>query len=126
MLGEGTVTATIAVKDIAAGKAFYGETIGLQQENENPGGVTFACGAGSKLFVYQSAYAGTNQATCAAWKVADVEATVNELKSKGIAFEQYDELGPDMTRDGDIHMMGPEKIAWFKDPDGNILSVSSM
>jgi catechol 2,3-dioxygenase-like lactoylglutathione lyase family enzyme len=125
MLGEGIVFATIAVKDIATGKAFYGGTLGLKQVDESPGGVTYESG-GCKLFVYQSSYAGTNQATCAAWVVSDVEGTVNELKSKGITFEQYDELGPGMTREGDIHLMGEEKVAWFKDPDGNILSVGSM
>jgi hypothetical protein len=81
-------------------------------------------GEGSTLFVYPSEYAGTNKATYASWTVDDVAATVTELKGKGIAFEQYDL--PGMTRDGDIHTMGPETAAWFKDPDGNILAISSM
>ena len=127
MLSEGKVLATIAVKDIAAGKAFYGEKLGLKQIDENPGGVTYECGAGSAVFVYQSGFAGTNQATCATWTVSDVEAVVADLKGKGISFEQYDNLGPGMTREGDIHIFGDtEKAAWFKDPDGNILNVGSM
>lgn len=121
MFNQGTVVATIAVSDIAAAKEFYGETLGLAMVDENPGGVTYASGEG-KLFVYQSEYAGTNEATCASWEVNDVEAVVVDLKARGVDFEHY-EL-PGMTREGDIHLMGPYKSAWFKDPDGNILNIS--
>lgn len=123
MLSDAMVFATLAVSDITAGKKFYGETLGLKQTDENPGGVTYESG-GCKLFVYQAPTAGTGQATCASWQVADVESVVAELKGKGIMFEQYDLPGG--TREGDIHMMGGIKAAWFKDPDGNILNVASM
>jgi catechol 2,3-dioxygenase-like lactoylglutathione lyase family enzyme len=121
MLGNSMVVTTIAVKDLAAAKDFYGGTLGLKQTDENPGGVIYTCGSG-KLFVYQSQAAGTNQATYAAWEVGNVEAAVEE--PKGVKFEQYDL--PNTTREGDIHVMANEKAAWFKDPDGNILSVGSM
>lgn len=127
MLSEGRVLATIAVSDIAAGKAFYGDKLGLKQIDENPGGVTYECGAGSRVFVYQSGTAGTNQATCATWNVDDVEGTVNELKAKGISFEHYDM--PGATLQGDIHVWEGDmamKTVWFKDPDGNILNFGSM
>ncbi|HSX23665.1 MAG TPA: VOC family protein [Candidatus Saccharimonadales bacterium] len=121
MLSEGTAIATIAVKDLEAAKKFYGDKLGLKQvESEDPGGVMYASGA-SKVLVYESSYAGTNQATTASWHVDDLEGTVNELKGKGITFEQYD--FPGVTRDGDIHVMGNIKAAWFKDPDGNILAL---
>ena len=125
MLSEGKVLATIAVKDIAVGKAFYGEKLGLKQVDENPGGVTYESGAGSAVFVYQSSFAGTNQATCATWSVSDIDAVVSTLKAQGITFEHYDM--PGMTLEGDIHSWGDsgEKAAWFKDPDGNILNVAS-
>jgi len=123
MLGEGNVFATIAVKDINAGKKFYGETLGLKQTDENPGGVTYQSGAG-KLFVYESQTAGTGQATCASWEVSDVKAAVADLNGKGISFEHYD--FPGGTLEGDIHVMGAIKAAWFKDPDGNILNVSNL
>lgn len=122
MLAESQVFATIAVKDIATAKKFYGETLGLKQTGENMGGVTYESG-GSKLFVYQSPTAGTGQATCASWEVKDIEATAKELAGKGIVFEHYDMPGG--TREGDIHVMGPMKAAWFKDPDGNILAIGS-
>ncbi|MEK7603188.1 MAG: VOC family protein [Patescibacteria group bacterium] len=123
MLGESTVFATVAVKDINSAKEFYSGTLGLKQTDENPGGVTFSSGSG-KIFVYQAPTAGTNQATCAAWEVNGIEAIVEGLKAKGVTFEQYEV--PGTTREGDIHIMGNMKAAWFKDPDGNILNVVSL
>lgn len=123
MLSEGKVFATIAVSDIEKGKAFYGGTLGLSQVDENPGGVTYESG-GSRLFVYAAPTAGTNQATCASWEVADVKAVVDDLKSKGVTFETYDM--PGVTWEEEIAVMGAMKSAWFKDPDGNILAVGSV
>lgn len=76
---------------------------------------------GSRVLVYESSFAGTNQATAATWDVGDVEAEVRILKGKGVAFEHYD--FPGMVRQGDVHLTGPGKAAWFKDPDGNILAI---
>ncbi len=123
MLGAKNVHAIVAVKDLARARKFYEETLGLQEIDENPGGVMFQSG-GSKLFVYPSEFAGTNQANAASWEVEDIEATVDELKSKGITFEHYDNI-EGVTREGEIHIMGPMKAAWFKDPDGNILCLGN-
>jgi hypothetical protein len=72
--------------------------------------------------VYESQYAGTNKATAATWIVgADLEGLVRDLKAKGVTFEKYDL--PGTTRQGDVHVAGKTKVAWFKDPDGNILSI---
>jgi hypothetical protein len=76
----------------------------------------------TKINVYRSRYAGTNQATALTWVVGDqLEDIVQALKTKGVGFEHYDL--PGMTRQGDIHVAGDMKVAWFKDPDGNILNV---
>lgn len=120
MLGSSDVSVTIAVKDLDEAKKFYGETLGLEKSDESPGGAFFKSG-NSGVFIYQSEFAGTNQATYASWLVDDVEATVENLKSKGVNFEQYDNLPGE--RQGDIHIMGGMKSAWFKDPDGNILNI---
>lgn len=73
--------------------------------------------------IYPSEYAGTNQATAASWGVGDdLDAIVQDLTSKGVAFEHYDDL-PGTTREGDVHVMGELKAVWFKDPDGNILNL---
>jgi catechol 2,3-dioxygenase-like lactoylglutathione lyase family enzyme len=123
MLNQFDVIATVAVKDSAKAKEFYADKLGLNQIDENPGGVTYASGAG-KLFVYQAPTAGTNQATSATWSVDDVAAVVKDLRAKGVKFEHYDMPGAKM--DGDIHIMGPFKAVWFKDPDGNILNATQM
>ncbi len=126
MLSNAPVCATIGVKDLAKAKEFYEGKLGLQPSKDasedETGGVLYDSG-NSKLFVYQSSYGGTNQATSATWSVNDVEAEVNALKSKGVTFEHYDM--PGATLEGDIHVMGDMKAAWFKDPDGNILNVES-
>ena len=76
------------------------------------------------LNVYTSRYAGTNKATAVTWTVGDkIEETVRALKAKGVTFEHYDM--PGMKVEGDIHIGGDMKVAWFKDPDGNILNVVS-
>jgi catechol 2,3-dioxygenase-like lactoylglutathione lyase family enzyme len=124
MLGNSNVGVTIAVSDLDAAKRFYGEVLGLEQVNEDPGGVSYKSG-NSRVYVYPSDMAGTNKATYAGWSVTDIEAVVEELKAKGVSFEQYDDM-PGVTRQGDIHVMGDSfKAAWFKDPTGNILALDN-
>jgi catechol 2,3-dioxygenase-like lactoylglutathione lyase family enzyme len=121
MLRSSDVCACLAVKDMDAAKKFYGETLGLEAAKESPGGVFYKSGK-SGVFVYPSQYAGTNQATAAAWDVDDIEGAVEDLKAKGVTFEHYDDM-PETKLEGDIHVMGEVKSAWFKDPDGNILNL---
>ena len=123
MLGDKDVCAVVAVKDIDAAKSFYEEKLGLKKVEDGEDGVMFKSG-NSGIFVYPSQYAGTNQATAAAWMVDDVPGLVEQLKGKGVTFEQYDNL-PGVKREGDVHVMGSMKAAWFKDPDGNILNIVS-
>jgi catechol 2,3-dioxygenase-like lactoylglutathione lyase family enzyme len=125
MLSDKSAMATIAVKDMAAAKKFYEETLGLKAENESPAGTMFTSG-NSGVFVYPSEFAGTNKATYAAWGVGnDLDKIVENLKAKGVAFEHYDNM-PGTTLEGDIHVMGDLKSVWFKDPDGNILNLVNM
>ena len=123
MLGESDAMATIAVKDAQRAKKFYEATLGLKDFRSEEEGV-FSCRSGSsRVLVYESQYAGTNQATAATFIVDDVAGMVNVLKGKGVAFEHYDL--PGTTREGDVHVTGRSKVAWFKDPDGNILAIVS-
>jgi catechol 2,3-dioxygenase-like lactoylglutathione lyase family enzyme len=124
MLGTHEATATIAVKDLDAARRFYEGTLGLSRANEeNDEAVVYKTG-GSRLLVYRSQFAGTNQATAATWSVGDVDGTVKELKARGVRFERYD--FPDAKHEGDVHVMGRIRAAWFKDPDGNIHSIVNM
>jgi catechol 2,3-dioxygenase-like lactoylglutathione lyase family enzyme len=122
MLGDKEAIATIGVKDIEAARKFYAGKLGLKQEPSAESEV-LVCKSGSALIlIYKSEYAGTNKATVVTWAVGDdVQAVVQGLRNKGISFEHYDL--PDTTREGDVHVAGDIKAAWFKDPDGNILAL---
>jgi catechol 2,3-dioxygenase-like lactoylglutathione lyase family enzyme len=122
MLGDKDAAANIAVKNLEVAKKFYEDTLGLTQVgNEGQELIVFSSGS-SMINVYRSQYAGTNQATAVTWVVGeDVEGIVQTLKAKGVTFEHYDM--PEMKRKGDIHVAGNMKVAWFKDPDGNILNI---
>ena len=122
MLGDKDAVTNIAVKNLETAKKFYEETLGLTQIGaEGQEVIVFRSGS-STIYVYKSQYAGTNQATALTWVVGkDIEGVVRKLKDKGVTFEHYDM--PDVTREGDIHVSGNMKVAWFKDPDGNILNI---
>lgn len=124
MLADRAAMATIAVRNIEAAKTFYGEILGLKIADEMEGGVLI-CGSGNpKLVVYKSEFAGTNKATSATWGVGgDFDKIVAHLQSKAVSFEHYD--FPDLKRQGDVHVSGTFKAAWFKDPDGNILHINN-
>jgi catechol 2,3-dioxygenase-like lactoylglutathione lyase family enzyme len=126
MLRDHAAFATIAVKDLDAARTFYGDTLGLEEQtgSGNPEVVVYESGA-SRLMVYRSQYAGSNKATVVTWDVAgDLQAIVDDLKAKGVAFEHYDL--PQLTLRGDIHVAEDGlSVVWFKDPDGNILSMLS-
>ena len=124
MLGKQEAVATIGVKNTKRAKEFYEGVLGLKHDGPERDGVLTYKSGGSRLFVYESEYAGTNKATAATWAFEkDVEAEVEALKKKGVRFEHYDL--PEMTRKGDVHVAGDMKAAWFKDPDGNILALVS-
>ena len=124
MLSDATIQPMLPVKDLGVAEKFYEDKLGLRRVGGAPGeAVTYKSG-GSTLVVYRSEFAGTNKGTAALWEVKDVEGTVRELKGKGVTFEHYDNL-PGLTPKGDIHLAGDFKVAWFKDPDGNILSVQN-
>jgi catechol 2,3-dioxygenase-like lactoylglutathione lyase family enzyme len=124
VLGDKEAIATIGVKDLDAAKRFYGGTLGLEPAPSREAGVLMYQSGTSKVLVYQSQFAGTNQATAATWVVGpEIESVIRALKAKGVTFEHYDL--PGVTRDGDLHGTGRTRTAWLKDPDGNILAIVS-
>ena len=124
MLGDHNVAATLPVADLARSREFYEGTLGLKAEQDMaPGAVLYASGE-SRVLVYQSDFAGTNQGTAASWVAAGgFDAEVAALREQGVTFERYDL--PETTLDGDVHVMGDMRSVWFKDPDGNILNLSN-
>ncbi len=121
MLGTTDPTPMIAVKDLDRARAFYEETLGLRTIDSLGQEVVTMKSGDTKIDVYRSDFAGTNKATALSFNVDDIAAEVAELKDKGVTFEHYEMDG--LTRDGDIHKAEGMKTAWFKDPDGNILSL---
>jgi catechol 2,3-dioxygenase-like lactoylglutathione lyase family enzyme len=111
-------TATIGVKDLDTARHFYEDTLGLRPRDTDQAQVVLYKTGRSGLLVYKSEYGGTNKATSATWPVDDVDAVVRELKQKGVRFERYDI--PGCQHDGDVHVRGTWRGAWFKDPEGNI------
>lgn len=122
MLRDKNTSANIAVKDLEIAKSFYQDVLGLQLIDSGLPEVAIFGSGNSKIIVYKSQYAGTNKATSMTWTVGDnIEEVVQALKAKGITFEHYDI--PNIKLEGDIHVDCKMKVAWFKDPDGNILNL---
>ena len=122
MLGKADATPMIAVKDLDRARKFYEETLGLEAMEEMEGEVLTVQSGSTPITVYKSEFAGTNKATALTFEVDDLQSEVQELKDKGIFFEKYDLEG--LTPKGDYYEgEGGFKTAWFKDPDGNILSL---
>jgi catechol 2,3-dioxygenase-like lactoylglutathione lyase family enzyme len=123
MLRDTDATATLAVKDLGVAAKFYEETLGLRRlDTEDNEAIVYESGD-STINVYRSSFAGTNKATALTWTVDDIDDVVRTLKSKGVKFEHYDL--PHMKQEGDMHVSGDMRIAWFKDPDGNILGLAN-
>jgi catechol 2,3-dioxygenase-like lactoylglutathione lyase family enzyme len=114
--------ATLAVKDLRKARDFYEGKLGLTLiATEGEEVVVYQTGK-SSLMVYVSQFAGTNKATGVTWVVGNrLEELVDSLKDAGVRFEHYDL--PGTTREGDIHSAGNTRVAWFKDLDGNIISL---
>lgn len=118
MLKDKNSSAVVAVKDLARAKAFYSDVLGLNLADTAMDGVLGYRTGNTWLTVYRSDFAGTNRANAVVWDVGiEVDDIVADLKAKGVAFERYD----GMEHDGDVHVSGTLRMAWFKDPDGNIL-----
>ena len=122
VLSETDAVANLAVRDLKLARHFYEEVLGFERVGQEADELIVYRSGKTVFNVYRSEYAGTNRATALTWAVGDrIEAVVETLKAKGIAFEHY-EL-PGMRREGDLHLAGDMKVAWFKDPNGNILNV---
>lgn len=126
MLGDHTPTATLAVSDLDRAREFYEGVLGLSPVGDPPEGVMYSAGQAA-LFVYPSAFAGTNKATAVSFMVpADAfDAEVAALRGKGVELLTFD--APGMSWDDGVASMGDGagRGIWFSDPDGNILNVDT-
>ena len=129
-LSSHRMVAMIAVTDMTRATEFYEGKLGLSPERTDADGSKVYTSAGAEsLVVYPSPdHAGSSTATLVAWHVDDVGQLVDELTAAGVTFEQYDgvlESGFDYGTDerGISARAGGGKVAWFKDPDGNLFSI---
>jgi catechol 2,3-dioxygenase-like lactoylglutathione lyase family enzyme len=124
MLGRHEALATVAVTDLEVARKFYRETLGLEPVGDETSESSSYRTGNASILVYRSRHAGTNQATAVTWMVGDqVDGIVRALGARGVAFEHYDL--PGLVLAGDVHVADGFKVAWFKDPDGNIHSLVS-
>ena len=122
MFANTKATNSFAVDDVEAAKLFYGETLGLGTTvlSEEYGVMSIQLAGGRDTLVYRKPHFTPATYTILNFEVDDIESGVDDLISRGVTMERYD--GFDQDEKGIAHGPGP-KIAWFKDPAGNILAV---
>ena len=124
-LSEYKVTAAVAVSDIERAREFYKGKLGLSVGIDSGDNMQCRCGEGSVIHVYLSPdHAGRLTATLAGWGVDDIEKVVDDLVASGVSFERYDEGSIVTNEKGIAAFDGGAKVAYFKDPDGNTLSIA--
>lgn len=128
MLENGHVATRLPVQDMERARAFYRDKLGLEPVEERPGGLLYRCASG-EFALFESTGASPGTFTQMGWSVADVVATVAELRSRGVVFEQVDVPGLTTVDDiaevaGNYPSRGSgEKAAWFRDSEGNMLGI---
>ena len=117
MLSQAMIVPAVAVTDLDGAKQFYGRQVGLPILDETPFTLRFGCGGGTQLAVRR----GTPNVgqTVAHFEVADIEAEIAQLQSRGVKFDDYET--PKTVNF--IAQLGPARGAWFRDPDGNVLGL---
>ena len=124
MLTNSPVTPTLVVTDLKRSRDFYENKLGFWADSSmtDDMGALLNAGAGTNLYLYLRSTPSTADNTQVSIRVEDIEKEMNELLGKGITFEHYDLPGLKTDEKG-IATIGRVKSAWFKDPDGNILSI---
>ena len=125
-LSDYQVGAAVAVTDMTAARDFYEGKLGLRpySDSEPEDNRRYGCANGSLMHVFVSPHAGKAEATLAGWGVDDIEAVVDDLTARGVPFEHYGS-GPIITdTKGIATFPGNNRVAYFRDPDGNILSIA--
>jgi catechol 2,3-dioxygenase-like lactoylglutathione lyase family enzyme len=129
MLEDGKVVARIPVQDLQRSRKFYAEKLGLEPSEERPGGLLYRCGEG-EFALFESTGAASGDHTQMGWEVEDIEATVEQLRARGVVFEEYEFPGL-RTVNGIAEVEGNypskggvgERAAWFRDVDGNLFGI---
>lgn len=121
MLGSSPITAFVATADAASARAFYEDVLGLRFVADEPYALVFDA-AGTPLRIAKVPELAPSQYTALGWRVDDIAATADALIARGVTFERYP--GFEQDERGAWTSPGGGKVAWFRDPDGNLLSIS--
>jgi catechol 2,3-dioxygenase-like lactoylglutathione lyase family enzyme len=121
MLGGNSLVAFLATSNPERSKAFYSETLGLRLVEDDPFALVFEAG-GVPLRIQKVAAVHPHAFTSLGWHVQDIRRVVTTLTERGVLFERY----PFLEQDDVAVWLAPSgtRVAWFKDPDGNLLSLS--
>ena len=114
----------LPASDLARARAWYRDKLGLTPASDDQAGLWFQTG-GQWFLVYETPHAGTAQNTAAGWTVPDLVATMATLRVRGVTFEDVDMGGGFKTVNGLLEI-GPVKVAWFKDSEGNTIELSEV
>jgi catechol 2,3-dioxygenase-like lactoylglutathione lyase family enzyme len=121
-LGKYNIIGFVTIVDVARAKEFYRDTLGLRLLTEEPPFALVFEANGIMLRLVMGSEVPPARGTVLGWQVPDVASTVHDLEQAGVRFERYDFMQQD--EHGIWTTPNGGKVAWFKDPDGNILSVS--
>jgi catechol 2,3-dioxygenase-like lactoylglutathione lyase family enzyme len=122
VLGSASYIGFIPVKDQAGARAFYEGRLGLSVAEESPFALVVDA-HGTMLRITPVGDFAVQPFTIAGWQVPDIKVTVRDLTAKGVVFNRYD--GMDQDEIGIWAAPGGDLVAWFKDPDGNTLSLTT-
>jgi catechol 2,3-dioxygenase-like lactoylglutathione lyase family enzyme len=118
------VEVLMAVSDLDRARRFYEDGLGLVPGEREQQATRYFCAEGTSVFVYlQPDNAGQSSATLAGWTVDDLDQIMDELGSRGVSFEHYDQPGI-RTDDRGVFDAGDFRAAWIKDPDGNTMAIT--
>lgn len=121
-IGQYPIIGFVTIVDVERAKVFYRDTLGLRLVSEEPPFALVFDANGIMLRLGMAKQVSPAHGTVLGWSVPDISATVRELNQAGVAFERFDGLKQDEL--GIWASPSGAKVAWFKDPDGNILSVT--
>ena len=125
-LSECRVQALLAVSDLDRAKRFYEHQLGLVPGEVEEEAVRYPCADATGITVYLSPEnAGKSPATLAGWFVDDLDQAMDELASRGVVFEQYDQPGLKTDQRG-VFDSGRFRAAWIRDPDGNTIALTEV
>ena len=127
MMDRFPVYPVLAASDIDRARTWYQDKLGMTPKIDEGFGMWYECGEGTWLLVYPTGAAGTAQNTQAHFQVTDIEGLMEELRGRGVAFEEYDIEGfKEMHKGGGLYESGGYKTVFIKDSEGNTIEIAQL